>query len=174
MRIAHKSGRASLFADFRHWRPAQQLLSDIRASSVPVGILQAPFGILRAIAMTNRPTIDTIRQAAQRLRDVVMHTPLVPLHSFDPQPDILLKLETLQVVTSFKIRGVFNAVAVLSPEERANGLSTVSAGNTAQALAWTGRHFNVPARSLMPDTAPATKVEAVLKYGGEPILVPHG
>ena len=122
--------------------------------------------------MTDRPTIDTIRQAAQRLRDVVIHTPLVPLHCFDPQTDILLKLETLQVVTSFKIRGVFNAVAALSPEERAHGLSTVSAGNTAQALAWTGRYFNVPARSLMPDTAPVTKVEAVRKYGGEPILVP--
>ena len=121
--------------------------------------------------MANRPTIEEIKQAAQCLRDVVIRTPLVPLHSFDLQSDILLKLETLQVVTSFKIRGVFNAVALLSPEERAKGLSTVSAGNTAQALAWTGRHFNVPARSLMPDTAPATKVEAVRKYGGEPILV---
>ncbi len=122
--------------------------------------------------MADRPTIATIKQAAQRLRDVVIHTPLVPLHSFDTQTDILLKLETLQVVTSFKIRGIFNAVAVLSPEERANGLSTVSAGNTAQALAWTGRYFNVPARSLMPDSAPATKIEAVRRYGGEPILVP--
>ncbi len=122
--------------------------------------------------MANRPSIEAIKQAAHRLRDVVIHTPLVPLHSFDAQTDILLKLETLQVVTSFKIRGVFNAVASLTPEARAKGLSTVSAGNTAQALAWTGRHFNVPTRSLMPDTAPATKVEAVRKYGGEPILVP--
>ncbi len=122
--------------------------------------------------MANRPSIEAIKQAAQRLRDVVIHTPLVPLHSFDHETGILLKLETLQVVTSFKIRGVFNAVAVLSQEERAKGLSTVSAGNTAQALAWTGRHFDVPTRSLMPDTAPTTKVEAVRKYGGEPILVP--
>ncbi len=76
------------------------------------------------------------------------------------------------MVTSFKIRGVFNAVASLSPEERAKGLSTVSAGNTAQALAWVGRYFGVSTRSLMPDTAPATKIAAVKDYGGEPILVP--
>jgi threonine dehydratase len=85
---------------------------------------------------------------------------------------ILLKLETLQPVTNFKIRGVFNAVAMLADEDRARGLSTVSAGNTAQALAWTGRHFGVPARSLMPDTAPRTKIEAVERYGGQPVLVP--
>ncbi|MCH7599313.1 MAG: pyridoxal-phosphate dependent enzyme [Myxococcales bacterium] len=75
-------------------------------------------------------------------------------------------------MTSFKIRGVFNAVACLSPEERAKGLSTVSAGNTAQALAWVGRYFGVSSRSLMPDTAPGTKIDAVKQYGGEPVLVP--
>jgi threonine dehydratase len=119
-----------------------------------------------------RTILAQIDNAAKRLRDVVVHTPLVPLHGFRERRDILLKLETLQPVTNFKIRGVFNAVAVLPPEERAKGLSTVSAGNTAQALAWTGRHFGVPARSLMPDTAPETKIEAVKRYGGEPVLVP--
>jgi threonine dehydratase len=113
-----------------------------------------------------------IEDAALRMQDVVVHTPLVPLHGYRGRRDILLKPETLQPVTNFKIRGVFNAVALLSAEERAKGLSTVSAGNTAQALAWTGRHFGVPARSLMPDTAPQTKIEAVKRYGGEPVLVP--
>ncbi|MHC4429945.1 MAG: pyridoxal-phosphate dependent enzyme, partial [Planctomycetota bacterium] len=122
--------------------------------------------------MIERTILAQIDNAAKRLRDVVVHTPLVPLHGFRERRDILLKLETLQPVTNFKIRGVFNAVAVLPPEERAKGLSTVSAGNTAQALAWTGRHFGVPARSLMPDTAPETKIEAVKRYGGEPVLVP--
>ena len=102
---------------------------------------------------------------------MTLRTPLVPLHDFAPRRDILLKLEIHQPVTSFKLRGVFNAVASLSPERRAEGLSTVSAGNTAQALAWCGRHFGVPARSIMPDSAPATKIEAVKRYGGEPILV---
>ncbi len=119
-----------------------------------------------------RPTPQEARQAADRMRDVVLHTPLVPLHNYEQRRDILLKPEIHQAVTSFKIRGVFNAVAALSPTARARGLSTVSAGNTAQALAWCGRHFGVAARSLMPDTAPKTKIEAVAKYGGEPVLVP--
>jgi threonine dehydratase len=118
--------------------------------------------------------LEEIRAAAERLRGVVIRTPLVPLHGFDAaeREPILLKMEIHQPVTSFKIRGVFNAVACLSPDTRDKGLSTVSAGNTAQALAWSGRYFGVPARSLMPETAPATKVEAVRRYGGEPVLVP--
>ena len=121
--------------------------------------------------MTVAPTLTEIQQAARRLSDVVVHTPLVPLHSFDKPSGILLKPEIHQVVTSFKIRGVFHAVDSLTEQERARGLSTVSAGNTAQALAWVGRYFGLPARSLMPDTAPRTKIEAVKRYGGEPVLV---
>ncbi|MHC4990048.1 MAG: threonine ammonia-lyase [Planctomycetota bacterium] len=118
------------------------------------------------------PTIEEIRAAAERLRGVAVRTPLVSLHDFQEQHDVLLKLEIHQPVTSFKIRGVFNAAALLDPAVRARGLSTVSAGNTAQALAWAGRHFGVAARSLMPESAPATKIEAVRRYGGEPVLVP--
>ena len=119
-----------------------------------------------------KPSIDEIRQAAGRLREVVLRTPLVPLHSYDNRRDILLKPEIHQPVTSFKIRGVFNAVASLPEEQRARGVSTVSAGNTAQALAWVGRHFGVPARSLMPESAPRSKIDAVRSYGGTPVLVP--
>jgi threonine dehydratase len=119
-----------------------------------------------------RAPLDAIRAAAERIRGVAQHTPLVPLHSHDARRDILLKLEVHQPVASFKIRGVFNAVATLTATQRQRGLSTVSAGNTAQALAWSARHFGVAARSLMPDTAPRSKIEAVRAYGGEPILVP--
>lgn len=118
------------------------------------------------------PRLAEIRGAAARLGGVVVRTPLVPLHSFDGETGILLKPEIHQAVTSFKIRGVFNAVALLGAEARSRGLSTVSAGNTAQALAWVGRYFGVSARSLMPDGAPKTKIEAVKRYGGEAILVP--
>ena len=118
------------------------------------------------------PTLEAIREARERTRSVVHHTPLVPLHERFGAADVHLKLETLQPVGSFKLRGIFNAVALLSDEERARGLSTVSAGNTAQALAWSARHFGVTARSLMPDTAPQTKVDAVRALGGEPVLVP--
>jgi threonine dehydratase len=120
-----------------------------------------------------RPELDEIRNAAAYLGEVIVRTPLVALHGHNRSGDILLKPEILQPVGSFKIRGVFNAVASLEPDERAKGISTASAGNTAQALAWTGRHFGVPARSVMPETAPVSKVEAVRALGGEPVLVPR-
>lgn len=118
------------------------------------------------------PGIDAIRAARERTSSVVRHTPLVPSHERLQSPRLRLKLETFQPVGSFKLRGIFNAVAALSPEERSRGLSTVSAGNTAQALAWAARHFGVPARSLMPESAPRAKIDAVTAFGGEPVLVP--
>jgi threonine dehydratase len=118
------------------------------------------------------PTVDEVRHAARQFGDVVLHTPLVPLHCFGAPSHILLKPEILQKVHSFKIRGVFHAVASMSEEERQRGISTVSAGNTAQALAWVGRHFGVTARSVMPDSAPESKIDAVRSYGGTPVLVP--
>ena len=119
-----------------------------------------------------RPTRDEIETAARGLRDVVRRTPLVPLPGHEGPAGILLKPEVLQPAGSFKIRGIFHAVASMDPATRARGISTVSAGNTAKALAWTARHFGVAARSLMPDTAPRTKIEAVRALGGEPVLVP--
>ncbi|MHC4427438.1 MAG: threonine ammonia-lyase [Planctomycetota bacterium] len=123
--------------------------------------------------IADRPALQEIELAARRLADVVLHTPLVPLHGADGDGTILLKPEVHQAVGSFKIRGVYNAVASLPEEARARGISTVSAGNTAQALAWCGRHFGVPAQSLMPENAPQTKVDAVRALGGEPVLVPR-
>lgn len=122
--------------------------------------------------MSLRPTIDDIRAAAERLQGVAVRTPLLQLHQVDGDSTIFLKPETLQPIGSFKLRNVFNAVAALSDEERSRGLSTTSAGNTAQALAWSARHFGTSARSLMPETAPANKVRAIEAYGGEPVLVP--
>lgn len=122
--------------------------------------------------MPTQPTLDEIYAAAERLRGIAVRTPLVPLHTYDNQRDILLKLELLQPIGSFKLRGVFNAAASLTPEQRASGLSTTSSGNTAQALAWAARHFGVTARSLMPETAPVSKVRAFEAYGGQPTLIP--
>ena len=109
------------------------------------------------------------------MAEVVLHTPLVPWRKDDgrfSEPSIWLKPEILQPVTSFKIRGIFWAVASLDEEARANGVATVSAGNTAQALAWAARHFGTTARCLMPETAPRPKIEMVRALGGEPVLVP--
>ena len=118
------------------------------------------------------PTLAEFQRAATLLRNVVQRVPLVPLHRYQGDSDILLKTEIHQPVHSFKIRGVWHAVASLDEQRRKAGVSTVSAGNTAQALAWAAHRFGIPARSLMPDGAPTTKIEAVRAYGGEPILVP--
>jgi len=122
------------------------------------------------------PTLEEIEAAAQLLEGVLLPTPLLPFGDPHARPDsesgIWLKPEVNQRVGSFKIRGVYHAVARMSAEERARGISTVSAGNTAQALAWCGRHFGVEARSLMPEGAPRTKIEAVRALGGTPVLVP--
>jgi threonine dehydratase len=122
--------------------------------------------------MSIRPSLDEMYAARKRLEGVAVRTPLVPLHTHDNQRDILLKLETLQPIGSFKLRGIFNAVAARTPEQRAAGLSTTSSGNTAQALAWSARYFGTTARSLMPETAPISKVRAFEAYGGTPVLVP--
>lgn len=123
------------------------------------------------------PSLREIEAAAAIIDPVVVRTPLV---AYRGAPDlasedghlVLLKPEIHQVVGSFKIRGVFHAVATMSEEERQRGLLTVSAGNTAQALAWAGRYFGVEAHSLMPEKAPTTKIEAVRALGGQPRLVP--
>ena len=122
--------------------------------------------------MVDRPTLSEFRAAANRLESIIVHTPLITYHGGEDEPQILLKPEIFQAVNSFKLRGVFNAVDSLSPEEKNKGVSTVSAGNTAQALAWSARHFGISARSIMPDTAPLSKIEAVKAYGGIPILKP--
>lgn len=122
--------------------------------------------------MSIRPTLADIRAAAARLQGVTLRTPLVPLHSYDNSRDILLKPENLQPIGSFKLRGIFNAVAARTPEQREAGLSTTSSGNTAQALAWSARYFGTTARSLMPETAPVSKVRAMEAYGGNPVLIP--
>jgi len=124
------------------------------------------------ITIARRPSLGEIEEAIERTRVVVVRTPLVPLRPDIRDEPILLKPEVHQAVGSFKIRGVFNAAASMTPEERSRGLSTVSAGNTAQAVAWCGRFFDVPARSLMPDSAPQTKIDAVRALGGTPVLVP--
>jgi len=128
-------------------------------------------------ARVGRPDLESIRLAAAGLRGIVVHTPLVAYRGDGGSEDgrgagVWLKPEVHQPVGSFKLRGVFHAVAALPAAAREAGVATVSAGNTAQALAWSARHFGVPARSLMPDTAPQTKIDAVRALGGEPVLVP--
>ena len=122
--------------------------------------------------MVDRPSLNEFKAAANSLEPIIVRTPLIPYRGGDHDTKILLKPEILQAVNSFKLRGVFNAVASLSAEEKARGVSTVSAGNTAQALAWSARYFATSAHCIMPETAPLPKIEAVKAYGGIPVLIP--
>ncbi|MCZ6636410.1 MAG: threonine/serine dehydratase [bacterium] len=119
-----------------------------------------------------RPSLEAIRAARERILGKVVRTPLVPLHSDRATTDIFLKPETLQPIGSFKLRGVLNWATRLTEADRKKGLSTTSAGNTAQALGYVARLFDIPSRTLLPDTVPQNKLDAILSYGVEPVQVP--
>jgi threonine dehydratase len=111
--------------------------------------------------------VERIRAAAERARKHVQRTPLVPVEG------ALLKLECLQPTGSFKVRGFFAAALHLPPEQLRRGLITVSAGNAAQACAYAAKTLGVPCRVVMYDTAAATKIEGVKRWGATPILMPR-
>jgi len=114
--------------------------------------------------------LERIRAAAERARPYVHRTPLIPVEGAQ------LKLECLQPTGSFKVRGFFASAiqAQLFMGERfAKGLITVSAGNAAQACAFVAHALGVPCRVVMYETAPATKIEGVKRWGGQPVLMPR-
>jgi len=116
------------------------------------------------------PTIDAIRKAGERLKGVAQRTPLV---SFGPQNGgVFLKSEVGQPTGSFKVRGVYNWAAGLSPDSVRRGFSTFSAGNTALALAYCAQSLATTCRSILPDYAPEIKVQALRARGVETVLVP--
>jgi len=119
---------------------------------------------------TRAPTIDTVRKARERIETVVRHPPLIP---FGPEGSgVFLKSEVGQPSGSFKIRGVYNWTAGLAPDAVQRGFSTFSAGNTALALAHCARAFGTACRSILPDYAPAVKVQALREHGVEVVLSP--
>ena len=117
-------------------------------------------------------TVEDIRAAAERVRDLVVTTPLVPCRWADPERPLWLKPESLQPIGAFKIRGAANAIAALPDERRAYGVVAHSSGNHAQAVALAAARFGVPAWIVMPDSAPPVKVEATRELGAEVVLVP--
>jgi threonine dehydratase len=90
----------------------------------------------------------------------------------DPQPEVFLKLENLQPIGSFKLRGAGNAMRRLDAAALRDGVCTASAGNMAQGVAWCAREMGVPCRVIVPDQAPAAKTDAVIALGAEVIRVP--
>ncbi|HEV8672419.1 MAG TPA: pyridoxal-phosphate dependent enzyme [Methylomirabilota bacterium] len=119
-----------------------------------------------------RISLETIREAASVVYDLAVRTPLVRLHlpgnpagtSAGPL-EVYLKLETLQPIGSFKIRGAYNAVRRLPPAERARGVWTVSAGNAAQGVALAARAMGAACSVMVIETAPQTKLRAIERLG---------
>ncbi len=118
------------------------------------------------------PTPDEIREAHARLAGVVRRTPLVRLDLPDAPGEIWLKLENLQPIGSFKIRGAANALAGIPPDQLVRGLVTASAGNRAQGVAWCARARGVPCTVIAPDSAPAAKLSAIERLGARIVQVP--
>jgi threonine dehydratase len=123
--------------------------------------------------MTNlaAPSLDEILAARERLAGVTVRTPLVRLNA-DAPAEVWLKLENLQPIGSFKLRGAANAMRLAGPEKLREGVYTASAGNMAQGVAWSAREMGVPASVVVPDHAPATKLAAIERLGGKVVKVP--
>lgn len=117
-------------------------------------------------------TIDDVRAARDRIASTITRTPLLRLQT-DSSAQIYLKLENLQPIGSFKLRGAANAIRMLPNEALSRGVYTASAGNMAQGVAWGARALGVPCTVVMPDTAPRTKVDAVQRLGGRIVAVPY-
>src|SRR5881227_3999801 len=100
-----------------------------------------------------------IQEARDRIAGTIVRTPLVRLELGPDSPDIRLKLENLQPINAYKLRGAANAVAMLSESERSKGVWTISAGNAGQGVAYAARKAGVPSTVVAIETAPAAKLE---------------
>jgi threonine dehydratase len=117
------------------------------------------------------PSLEAIREARRMIAKTVLRTPLVRLNVLESS-QIYLKLENLQPIGSFKIRGAANAMALISEKKLRQGVLTASAGNMAQGVAWCARERGIPATVIAPETAPKTKIAAIERLGGKVIQVP--
>jgi threonine dehydratase len=116
-------------------------------------------------------TLDAVHEARRNIAPVALRTPLVRLNA-DAPAEIHLKLESLQPIGSFKIRGAANVMARTPRERLERGVLTASAGNMAQGVAFCAQRMGIPATVVSPDTAPRTKMDAVRRLGGRVIQVP--
>ena len=126
----------------------------------------------RAIVATSLPDPDMFKAAQARIAGVAMRTPLIRLHA-DDRDDIYLKLENLQPIGSFKIRCAANALLARA-ERLAGGVSTASAGNFAQGLAYVGRALGIEVTAYVPETAARSKIDALKRLGSRVVDLPYG
>ncbi len=118
-------------------------------------------------------SLSEIRDARARIAGTIVRTPLVRLELGPGLPDVRLKLENLQPINAYKLRGAANAVALLSDVERRRGVWTISAGNAGQGVAYAARAAGVPCTVVAIETAPAAKLERMRALGAKLVLVPY-
>jgi threonine dehydratase len=114
-----------------------------------------------------------IREARKRIAETIVRTPLVRLELGPDYPDIRLKLENLQPINAYKLRGAANAIAMLSESERKHGVWTISAGNAGQGVAYAARQAGVPCTVVVIETAPESKIDRMRALGAKLIPMPY-
>src|SRR6266581_1983086 len=117
--------------------------------------------------------LSEIQEARERIAKTIVRTPLIRLEPGPDQPDIRLKLENLQPINAYKLRGAANAVAMLPESERERGVWTISAGNAGQGVAYAARQAGVPCSVVVIETAPQSKVDRMKALGAKLIPVPY-
>ena len=129
---------------------------------------------MSAIPEPVRPIqLSEIQEARKRIAKTIVRTPLIRLELGPEFPDIRLKLENLQPINAYKLRGAANAVAMLSEEERKRGVWTISAGNAGQGVAYAAREAGVPCSVVVVETAPKSKLVRMKALGAKLIPVPY-
>jgi threonine dehydratase len=118
-------------------------------------------------------TLSNIQQAQSRIKGVATCTPLILCPQHQSNSQLFFKPENFQPMGAFKLRGAYNAIASLTPEERAKGVVTHSSGNHAQAVAYAATALGAKSVIVMPDYAPQLKKDKTVGYGGELVLVKH-
>jgi len=125
------------------------------------------------MAAVRRIELSEIQDARKRIAGTIVRTPLLRIELGPDFPDIRLKLENLQPINAYKLRGAANAVAMLSDAERKRGVWTISAGNAGQGVAYAARKAGVPSTVVAIETAPKAKLERMRALGAKLILVPY-
>jgi len=117
--------------------------------------------------------LSEIQEARKRIAPMIVRTPLIRLELGPDFPDIRLKLENLQPINAYKLRGAANAVALLSESERKHGVWTISAGNAGQGVAYAARQAGVPCAVVVIETAPKSKLDRMRALGAKLFPVPY-
>ena len=127
---------------------------------------------MKALREPDSITLDDVLAARKRIGGAVPRSPLIRLEGAGAG-DVYLKLENLQPIRSFKLRGAFNAMAVMSDGEISAGVYTASAGNMAQGVAWAAKRRGTRCTVVCPDGAPQTKLDGIRRLGAEIVSLPY-